>query len=76
MLISGTNKIVAVHVILGIQLVLFLGIVYFFFKIAKLLSLRFWIVGLPLFAGYFLTTGLYGSEAFLNALMLTISLYY
>jgi len=73
--VSGGDKLIALHVILAMQALLFLGVVWWFFKIAKLISLRFWYVALPVLAAYFLT-GLYGSEAHINALMLTLAIYY
>ncbi len=75
MFLAGSNKIIALHIIFTVAALLFLVIVYYFFRIAKQISLKYWLLGLPLLATYFLT-GLYGSEAHVNGCMLIVAIYY
>lgn len=75
MALAGGGKELAIHIVLVIQALLFLGVIYYFFKISKELAIHFWPVALPVLAAYFLT-GLYGSEAHLNALTSLVALHY
>jgi hypothetical protein len=75
-LLAGSDKLLALHLTVGLQVALFIVIAYYFQKIARLFSLKIWLIGLAILAAYFLSTGIYASEAHLNGLALVISLYY
>jgi hypothetical protein len=75
MAVAGGNKALALHFVVMIQAVLFIGVAFFFRRITILLGLRFSVVGIALLAGFLLSTALYGSEAHLNAFTLALGLY-
>jgi hypothetical protein len=75
MVLAGSDKGIALHIVLLIQALLFLGILSYFIRIAREVGLRYWGFGVPILAIYFLT-GLYGSEAHINGLMTIIALHY
>jgi hypothetical protein len=74
-LIAGSDKVLALHLTVGLQVALFIFTAYYFQKIARLFSLSVWLIGLAMLAAYFLSTGIYASEAHLNGLSLVISVY-
>jgi hypothetical protein len=75
-LLAGSDKLLALHLTVGLQVALFIVIAYYFRKTARLFSLKIWLIGLAILATYFLSTGIYASEAHLNGFVLTLSLYY
>ncbi len=72
--VAKGDKIALMHYTFAIQVLLFLGIGYLLALIGRSVGLRYWWVGLPIAAGYFLT-GLYGSEAHLSGLAVLLCLY-
>jgi hypothetical protein len=74
--LAGADKILGLHIVLAIQFFLIIGIGYYYHQMAQLLRLQFWLVGFAISAAYFFSTGVYASEAHLNAAMLIISIYY
>lgn len=74
--LAGNDKIFGLNVILGLQALLFLGTAYFFHRITRLISNRWWLAGIAILATYFFSMGTYGSEAHLNAFMVVLSTYY
>jgi hypothetical protein len=74
--LAGNDKILGLHVVLAIQFFLVLSIAYYYHRTARLLNLKYWPAGFAIIAAYFFSTGVYASEAHLNAAMLMISFYY
>jgi hypothetical protein len=74
--LAGNDKILGLHFVLAIQSLLVMVILYYYYQIARMLHLRFWMVGLAILAVYFFSTGVYASEAYINATMLIVCLYY
>jgi hypothetical protein len=74
--IAGTNKFLGLHIIFALQTIIFLGTAFAYYKIARLVADDFWVAGLAILAAFFFGMGVYGSEAHLNALMLTMTIYY
>lgn len=68
--IAGGNKLVALHIVVALQVVLFLATAVIFRQLGRMMGLRYWPCGLAVVAAYLLGTGVYGSEAHVNALML------
>jgi hypothetical protein len=68
-LITGGNKVLALHVVFAFQSVLSIAIGLVFLKITRLFAWRFPWVGLAMLSVFFLT-GMYGSEAHINGFML------
>jgi hypothetical protein len=75
-LVASADKEFGLQIVVPMQALMFVGIAFFFYKLTALISLRYWIVGLALITAYFLSTGVYGSEAHVNALMLIGGVYY
>lgn len=73
--LTGGSKPVAMHVILAVQAFLYFPIIALFTAITERTQVRYGMLGYPILALYFLT-GLFGSEAHLNALASLIALYY
>jgi hypothetical protein len=73
-ILSGGDKGVALHIIVGMQAALFAATAYYFRKTAELVAIRS-AVGLAILAGFLLSTGMYGSEAHLNAFTLMLASY-
>lgn len=70
MAIAGGNKLVALHYVVVLQVILFLTTAVIFRQLGRMMGLRYWPCGLAVVAAYLLGTGVYGSEAHVNALML------
>ena len=73
---SGGNKDMALLIICIVQQLMFLGIVYYLFLLNGLLKLRYWYLSAPILMFFFLSTGLYASEAHLHCLLLLMLTYY
>lgn len=74
--LAGSDKLLSLKFIIALQTLIFIPTVIFFFRITKLIYVKYWMVGLATLAAYFLGTGIYASEAHLNGLTLTITIYY
>jgi hypothetical protein len=70
MAIAGGNKMVALHIVVVLQVILFLTTAVIFRQLGRTMGLRYWPCGLAVVSAYLLGTGVYGSEAHVNALML------
>ena len=68
--IAGGDKVNGLHIVTALQVVLFFATALVFRRVARMMSLRYWPVGLAIIAAYLLGTGVYGSEAHINALTL------
>jgi len=66
------SKTLLLYFSLITQTLMFVLFVYFFFKIIRLLKVKNALISLALLAVYFFSVGLWGSEAYINALMLII----
>lgn len=78
MALAGGDKSLALYLVVALQILLTAGALFLFKRLADEMSLGFWLPGLAVLASYLLGTGLYGSEAHLNALSLlaaTLSLW-
>ena len=69
------SKTLLLYFSLITQTLMFVLFVYFFFKIIRLLKVKNALISLALLAVYFFSVGLWGSEAYINALMLIMFLY-
>lgn len=74
-LVCGSHKLIALHVIIGLQQLLFVGIAYLFYRVCVMLALSYWVLALPFLTSAFLATAMYGSEAHVNGLMLVLALF-
>jgi hypothetical protein len=74
--IAGTDKIIGLSIVFALQTLIFLGTAFAYYKITELVADDFWMAGLAILATYFFSLGVYGTEAHLNAFMLTIAIYY
>ncbi|MFI5263686.1 MAG: hypothetical protein ACHQM6_04140 [Candidatus Kapaibacterium sp.] len=74
--LTNANKDSALLIICLIQQLLFVGIIYYLFRLNEFLRLRYWYLAIPILMFYFLCTGLYASEAYLHCLLVLILLYY
>ena len=63
------------HLVVAIQALLTLGTALVFHRLARAMGLADWMAGLAIVLCYLLGTGLYASEAHLNALLLTAGLW-
>jgi len=61
----GGNRIAALHITIATQQILALFIMIFFYRLAKIIKLRYWFFAIPFLFLYF-STRLYCSEAYLN----------
>jgi hypothetical protein len=68
-LASGDREL-TLHLVVVIQALLAFGTALLFRRLARRMELEYWLPGLALILCYLLGTGLYGSEAHLNALLL------
>jgi hypothetical protein len=68
--IAGGDRLSGLHIVIAFQVVLFVATALVFRRVARMMSLRYWSVGLAIIAIYLLATGVYGSEAHINALTL------
>lgn len=75
--LSGGDKIVTLYAVCLLNVLLFLGIVYYLHRINRdFLRIRYWYVAIPLLTIYYLCIGLYGSEAALHGYVLCATAYY
>jgi hypothetical protein len=70
MAVAGGNKLLALHYVVVLQVFLFLAAAIVFRHVGRAMGLRYWPCGLAVVAAYLLGTGVYASEAHVNALML------
>lgn len=68
--LAGGDNVWAVYLVVFLALLLIAATLLLFRRLADEMALRFWLPGLVVFASYLLGTGLYASEAHLNALTL------
>lgn len=68
--IAGGDRSLTLQFVVALQLVLFLATAAVFRQLGRMMGLRFWWCGFAVVATYLLGTGVYGSEAHINALML------
>ena len=61
MAIAGADKLVALHIVVVLQVVLFLATAVIFRQLGRMMGLRYWPCGLAVVAAYLLGTGVYGS---------------
>jgi len=71
MYLAGGDKTAALHIVSAAQALLFLGTAIFYWRLCRLMDLRYWLIGFAIVSAYLLGTGIFGSEAHLNACMLT-----
>ena len=69
--LADGDKAAMLHVAVATQALLAVGVALLFGSLARSMGLRYRIVGLAVILSYLFGTGIYGSEAHLNALMLT-----
>ena len=74
MWLAAGDKTTALHLVVMIQVGLVLGTMLVFLRLARSMALQAPLVGLTVVLGYLVGTGLYGSEAHLNALLMTAGL--
>jgi len=74
--LAGMDKIVGLNIIFAMQTLIFLGTAFAYYNIARVIGDEFWMAGLAILAAYFFSMGVYGTEAHLNAFMLTLAIYY
>jgi len=78
MALAGGDKSAGLYYVVILQMLLSAATLLLFRRLAQAIALEFWLPGLAVLALYLLGTGLYGSEAHLNALTLvaaTLSLW-
>jgi hypothetical protein len=71
-LVDG-DKILALNLVVALQIVLTAATLYLLKRLMTAIGLQVWLPGVALVAAYLFGTGLYGSEAHLNALTLVIA---
>ncbi len=74
--LSAGNKDIALLLVCITQQLFFIGIIYYLYRLNEFLKLRYWYLCIPVLTLYFLCTGLYGSEAHINGLVLLMLTYY
>ncbi len=72
--LASGDKRLALRFVLGMQQLLFLVLFLFFHRLTRRLAWAHGIAGLPILAGGFLATAMYGVEAFLNGAVLVCTL--
>lgn len=70
MVLADGDRAVALRLVVVIQCLILLGVAGLFLRLARELDTDLPVLGLAVLLAYFLGTGLYGSEAHLNALVL------
>ncbi len=73
-LIADNDKLLLLKYVVFSQAIIFLLIIYIFYEISKILSIRNFYISVPIIASYFLSIGNYASEAHINGLMHFITL--
>jgi hypothetical protein len=68
--LASGDRVLTLHLVVWMQALLAFGTALLFHRLARRMGLAFWLPGLALVLSYLLGTGLYGSEAHLNALLL------
>lgn len=76
LLIAGNDKLLGLNVVFALEGLLFLGAVYYFRRVSKVVSEDHWLIGVVMLAIYSFGTGIYGSEAHLNTVTLLMAVYY
>ncbi|UCC15484.1 MAG: hypothetical protein JSW21_06055 [Gammaproteobacteria bacterium] len=71
---AGGDKTASLYFVFALQGVLFIASALVFRRLAILMGLRYWLIGIAIMAAYLLGTAIYGSEAHVNALTLLASL--
>src|ERR1700752_1060436 len=69
--LGNGDKILALRIVVAMQVVLALAAALLFLRLVRTMGLQYGFVGGAVVASYLLGTSLFGSEAHLNALMLT-----
>lgn len=69
-LLAGGDKAATLHITVAIQALLAIGVALLFVRLARGMGLEHRLAGVAVILGYLFGTGVYGSEAHLNALML------
>jgi len=72
--IAGGDKATSLYLVFILQGLLFLASALVFRRLAILMGLRYWLIGIAILAAYLLGTAIYGSEAHINALTTLASL--
>jgi hypothetical protein len=70
---GGGSRVAALHFAIAFQQILALGFLFLFYKLSRIIKLRYWFLALPLFFIYF-STRLYCSEAYLNGFFVLLTL--
>jgi hypothetical protein len=73
--LADGDRALTLHVVVAIQALLTLVTALLFHRLARAMELAYWLPGLAIVLSYLLGTGLYASEAHLNALLLTAGLW-
>lgn len=73
-IVARGDRDLLLHLVFGLQALLALGCFLLFRAIARRLHIHSWPVGIPVLAAFFLT-GVYGSEAHLNGLLVLASMH-
>jgi hypothetical protein len=68
--LAGGDRELTLLVVVGMQALLAFGAALLFHRLARSMGLEYWLAGLALILCYLLGSGLYASEAHLNALLL------
>lgn len=74
MYLANGDKIAALHIVVLIQAVMAVGVALLFSRLTRSMGLEHGLVGIAVILSYLLGTGLYGSEAHVNALTLVAGL--
>ena len=69
-LLSGGDRNATLHLVVALQVLLAAGVALLFYRLARRMDLALPLAGMAVILSYLLGTGLYGSEAHLNALLL------
>ncbi len=75
-LLSFGDKILALKIGLFFQLLLSVGIIFYYVKLAKILKIKNYIFSLPFVLLLFMSFGLLGSEGFINGFLFLFTIYY
>jgi hypothetical protein len=68
--LASRDRELTLHLVACIQTLLALGTAFLFYRLLRRMELDYWLPGVAVVLCYLLGTGLYGSEAHLNALLL------
>jgi hypothetical protein len=72
--VTDADKTLTLYLVFVLQAMLVISAMFVLRRLASLMSLRYWLIGLAVLAAYLLGTAIYGSEAHVNALSLLASL--